>query len=131
MGRGGIKCCVHMILFKRPPTSLGEMLWKSWFYLGNHCMLYCCISPLFRETNIKGTVKEIWKGVSAETYAFQELIETDKSSIWCSCLEKLITYYVKIIPKQIIFSKYATNLKKYDISEEPEKLMFSPFIIWI
>ena len=47
-----------------------------------------------------------------------------KSSIWCSCLEKLIWNCVKILPKdtckilykigsikQIMFNKYATNLK--------------------
>ena len=38
---------------------------------------------------MKGTVKEKWKGVKAETWESQELIDTFKSSIWCSCLEKL------------------------------------------
>ena len=33
--------------------------------------------------------------------------------------------------KQIIFSKYATNLKNDDIPKEPEKLRFALFMILI
>ena len=43
----------------------------------------------------KGTKKEKWKGVQAETWESQELIET---------------YKIRSI-KQIIYNKYATNLK--------------------
>ena len=39
---------------------------------------------------IKGTVKEKWKGVMAETWESQVFNDTYKTSIWCSCLEKLI-----------------------------------------
>ena len=39
-----------------------------------------------------------------------------------------ILYKIRTV-KQIIFSKYATNLKNYDIPEEPEKLRFVPIII--
>ena len=43
----------------------------------------------------KGTIKEKWKGVQAETWESQELIDT---------------YKIRSI-KQIIYNKYATNLK--------------------
>ena len=33
--------------------------------------------------------------------------------------------------KQIQFNKYATQIWKKDIPEEPEKLNFAPSIIWI
>ena len=47
---------------------------------------------------IKGTVKEKWKGVTDEPWESQVL--KDKTSILCSCLEKLIYNCVKIIPKR-------------------------------
>ena len=78
----------------------------------------------------KGNVKEKWKGLEAETWESQKLIETYKSSIWCSCLEQFLsleidiklcqnytkTFKCKILfkicsIKQIIFNKYSTILK--------------------
>ena len=39
-----------------------------------------------------------------------------------------ILYLIRSI-KQIIFNKYATNLKTTPIPEEPEKIKFAPIII--
>ena len=38
-----------------------------------------------------------------------------------------ISYEIRSI-RQIIFNKYATNLKKNDIPEEPEKLKFAAYL---
>ena len=76
-----------------------------------------------QKKKLKGTVKEKCKGVLYETWESQELNDTFKTSIWCSCLEKLKLnrIYMKIpintilckccSIKKIIFNQYETNLK--------------------
>ena len=77
-----------------------------------------CSSEQMRVIQIKGTVKEKWKGLSAESYSLQLLIATHENYIWCSYLEKLIYNFVKFMYIQFCIkvvglkrSNSATNLK--------------------
>ena len=59
------------------------------------------LSPPWKR-DFKGTVKEKWKGVLAETWKSHEFNDTYETSICCSCFEKLIKK--KLLKPKVIFS---------------------------
>ena len=96
---------------------------------------------------IKETWKEQWKGVYLRdlkgtmkggilkrlkrnnergyrvTWESRKLVETYKSSIWCSCLEKLRKNCVKIIPNIQVFEMFFKKLLKWgDIGKKIIKI---------
>ena len=84
------------------------------FFSGLRFILFVCWSDLqelkqsgkfdilvFLSNKLKGTVKEKWKGVYAESLSLQLSIATHESYIWCSYLEKHIYKFVKFIRRLI------------------------------
>ena len=78
-----------------------------------------------KNVKVKGTVKEKWKAVydvpvSRNEYEYEKL---------CQIYTKIHIYailYKGCRFKQIIFSKYETNIKKNYIQQKPANLRFAP-----